>query len=267
MTPEPQSCVNKLQYAFAAPGDLPEVQMLLTQCGLSTDGIESALEHCLLARSGPIVVGTVALEPYRPFGLVRSLAVSPDHRHQGLGQSLCARIISHARLQQIERLYLLTTGAEWFFDALGFEPVAREAVPPAVRSSDQFHHICPVSAVCMNRDISAEVIHASADLLRLRPDMPGARMWAVSLQRTMLTYFEVEPHSRFDSHSHESEQITMVLSGELFFDVYGTVHCIKAQEVIAIPSSVPHAVWTGESRVTAVDAWSPVMSKYEQSKA
>ncbi len=114
----------------------------------------------------------------------------------------------------------------------------------------------------MSQDIRAEVIHASADLLRMRPDVPGARMWAVSLQNTMLTYFEVEPRSRFATHSHESEQITLVLSGELFFDVQGTVHRINAQEVIAIPSSVPHAVWTEESRVTAVDAWSPVMRKY-----
>jgi quercetin dioxygenase-like cupin family protein len=184
-----------------------------------------------------------------------------------VGRKLCARVISHARLQQTEQLYLLTLGAERFFAAVGFGTVAREAVPAAVRASDQFDRICPVSAVCMSRDIRTEVIHASSELLQMRPDVPGARMWAVSLQQTMLTYFEVEPDSRFEPHGHESEQITMVLSGELFFEVQGSVHCIKAQEVIAIPSSVPHAVWTGESRVTAVDAWSPVMRKYEQSKA
>ena len=83
----------------------------------------------------------------------------------------------------------------------------------------------------------------------------------------MLIYFEVEPHRRFETHSHKSEQITMVISGELFFEVQGVVHRIKAGEVIAIPSSVPHAVWTEELAVTAIDAWSPVMSKYESKKA
>ncbi len=116
----------------------------------------------------------------------------------------------------------------------------------------------------MSRDITGEVIHATADMLRLRPDVPGARMWAVSLERTMLTYFEVEPHSRFECHSHESEQITMVLTGKLFFDVQGAVHCLKPGEVIAIPSSVPHAVWTEDLAVTAIDARSPVMRKYEK---
>jgi mannose-6-phosphate isomerase-like protein (cupin superfamily) len=119
----------------------------------------------------------------------------------------------------------------------------------------------------MARDISAEVIHASTELLRLRPDVPGARMWAVSLQHTMLTYFEVNPNSHFAAHSHESEQITMVLTGELFFEIQGVVHCIKPGEVIAIPSSVPHAVWREVLAVTAIDAWSPVMRKYESTKA
>ena len=78
----------------------------------------------------------------------------------------------------------------------------------------------------------------------------------------MLTYFEVEPRSRFEPHSHESEQITMVLTGELFFEVQGVVHCIRPGEVIAIPSSLPHSVWTEALAVTAIDAWSPVMRKY-----
>ena len=30
----------------------------------------------------------------------------------------------------------------------------------------------------------------------------------------MLTYFEIDSDSVFDMHSHESEQITMVISGE-----------------------------------------------------
>ncbi len=55
----------------------------------------------------------------------------------------------------------------------------------------------------------------------------------------------------------------MVLTGELFFELRGAVHCVRPGEVIAIPSSVPHAVWTEESAVTAIDAWSPVMGKYE----
>ncbi len=106
-------------------------------------------------------------------------------------------------------------------------------------------------------------IKYSRDSLPLRPDVPGSQMWAVALQHTMLTYFEVDAHSRFDSHHHESEQITLVLSGELFFEVEGVVHRIGPGEVMAIPSSVEHSVWTEGLGATAVDAWSPVMGKYK----
>ncbi len=87
-------------------------------------------------------------------------------------------------------------------------------------------------------------------------------MRSVALENTMLTYFEVNPRSSFEAHAHQSEQITMVLEGELFFTVNERLICLKRGEVLAIPSRVPHAVFTRRRSVKAVDAWSPVMNKY-----
>ncbi len=98
--------------------------------------------------------------------------------------------------------------------------------------------------------------------LRFEPDVPGAKMWGVALDKVMLTRFEVRSHSRFDRHSHESEQITMVLKGSLFFEMEDEVICVREGEVIAIPSNVVHAAFTGEEPAEAIDAWSPVMRKY-----
>lgn len=103
--------------------------------------------------------------------------------------------------------------------------------------------------------------------LKLIKDVPGARQWAVSLEQTMLTYFEVDPNCRFESHTHESEQITMVIEGVLYFEQSGMVIGVKAGEAIAIPSNAPHAVFTTEAAVKAVDAWSPVMDKYRTSQS
>jgi quercetin dioxygenase-like cupin family protein len=100
--------------------------------------------------------------------------------------------------------------------------------------------------------------------LPLTDDVPGARQWAVSLEKTMLTCFEVDPDCRFESHSHESEQITMVLEGVLYFEQGEKVVGVKGGEAIAIPAHAPHAVFTGEAAVKAVDAWSLVMAKYRQ---
>ena len=89
-------------------------------------------------------------------------------------------------------------------------------------------------------------------------------MWGVALEKAMLTYFEVEPNSQFEKHSHESEQITMVLEGELFFEVTERMISVKEGEVIAIPSNISHAVFTQGKPVKAVDAWSPVIEKYKK---
>lgn len=98
--------------------------------------------------------------------------------------------------------------------------------------------------------------------LPLRPDISGARMWAVALERSMLTYFALEPHTAFPEHSHEAEQITLVLEGELSFSYYGKTVTLKAGDVIAIPSNTVHAAFTGEQFCRAVDAWSPARKEF-----
>jgi quercetin dioxygenase-like cupin family protein len=100
--------------------------------------------------------------------------------------------------------------------------------------------------------------------LPLKTDQTGARFWSVSLTQTQLTYFEVGPNCRFDCHKHASEQITLVLEGELYFETSTRVDRIGAGEVIAIPSNVAHAVFTRAVGAKAVDAWSPVNEAYTQ---
>ena len=89
-------------------------------------------------------------------------------------------------------------------------------------------------------------------------------MWGIALEKTMFTYFEVQPNCKFETHSHESEQITMILEGELYFEVDGNIVGVKKGEVMAIPSGVLHGVFSREQFVRAVDAWSPVMEKYKK---
>ena len=98
--------------------------------------------------------------------------------------------------------------------------------------------------------------------LPLKADVSGAQMWAVGLKKTMLTYFELEPNTKFPEHSHEAEQITMVLEGELTFAYDGKEVVLKPGDVIAIPSNAVHSAFTGEKSCRAVDAWSPVRKKF-----
>ena len=104
--------------------------------------------------------------------------------------------------------------------------------------------------------------YCSVEDLVLREDVAGARMWSVALENTMLTYFEVDPNSTFEPHSHHNEQITFVLQGELFFEIMETVVQVKAGEVIAIHSNVVHSVYTKGKMAKAIDAWSPPVGRY-----
>lgn len=111
-------------------------------------------------------------------------------------------------------------------------------------------------------EIADEVLYYPEKSLLFRPVIDGAKMWSVALNKTMLTYFEIEPNRVFEKHAHVNEQITMVLKGELYFELEGKFITVRKGEVIAIPSGVPHAAFTKKKSVTAVDAWSPVMKKY-----
>ena len=99
-------------------------------------------------------------------------------------------------------------------------------------------------------------------MLPLRKETSGALFRSVSLEKTMLTYFEVPPYTTFETHLHESEQITYVLEGKLFFEISGTIYSVGAEDTIAIPSNIPHKVWTNEEYTRAVDAWSPVRKEF-----
>ncbi len=246
----------------AGAADLAAVRELLASAGLPTSDVAEGRQEFLLARDGQRLVGTVGIEARGPDGLLRSLAVASDLRGQGLGGSLYARAVALSAARGIRTLYLLTTTAERFFAARGFDRIAREAVPAALRGTAEFTALCPASAVCMRRALAGAVRHYPADLLPLRPDVAGAAMWAVALDRTMLTYFEIAPGGRFPGHRHEAEQITLVLEGELWFELADGEVRVGPGEVLAIPSNAWHATRAGPAPVRAVDAWSPPRMEY-----
>ena len=243
---------DDIVFRFCEASDLPELRALLTSFGLPSQDIRDGEQDYIIAVRARRIVGSVGIEKHGEAALLRSFAVIPELRGRGLGSKLYDRIVAHATLRNVQVAYVLTTTAERFCTARGFERIDRTSVPEALQAT----------AVCMRRRLEGEARHFPADVLRVRPDVPGAAKWAVALDRAMLTYFEIAPHSRFDSHRHEGEQITLVLDGELFFEIDGNPVAVRAGQVVAIPSNVEHAAWTGEHGARAVDAWSPVRTHY-----
>ncbi|HEY0847649.1 MAG TPA: arsenic resistance N-acetyltransferase ArsN2 [Noviherbaspirillum sp.] len=123
---------------------------LLERCGLPV----ADLAHCPSLRlfgvfDGPVLQAMVGLEAYPPVALLRSLAVVPERRDAGLGKRLVEFMENHARAEGIEALYLLTTTAAPFFTRLGYDTIARDTAPDAIRTTAQFAGLCPASSTFM----------------------------------------------------------------------------------------------------------------------
>ncbi len=135
--------------AAASDEDLPAIRALLEAAGLPSSDVGRGKQVFLVARAGGALAGAVGLERHGDAALLRSLVVAPEHRGAGLGGALAARIIAEARRRGLREAFLLTGTAERYCQRLGFERVARAALPPAVGASEQARSLCPASAVAM----------------------------------------------------------------------------------------------------------------------
>ena len=153
-------------FAFATRADLPAIAALLSECALPADDVQAHVDHFVVARYRERLVGVVGLELADRAALLRSLAVEPAWRNRGVARALYARILAHARLLGIEKLYLLTTTARAFFAKLGFATCERSEVPSAIAATAQFRSLCPSTAVCMVKDVSGEARYFPSDVLR-----------------------------------------------------------------------------------------------------
>lgn len=100
------------------------------------------------------IVGVIGMERYGAFGLLRSMAVHPGYRNQHIAAKLIEELEQKAQNTGIQAIYLLTETASGYFNRKGFITVQRDQVPDAVKSSSEFSHVCPVTAMVMAKDLT-----------------------------------------------------------------------------------------------------------------
>ncbi len=159
---KPVPSAIKVRAATAA--DLPHVERLLRDNGLPTDGIAGLIAthpadflvgEVAAADGSPHTVAVAGLEVRGHFALLRSTAVDPAWRAQGVGARLTRGLIALAESRSLEALYLLTTTAEDYFPRFGFTRVSRDEVPEAIAATSEFRTACPQSAAVMRRVLPA----------------------------------------------------------------------------------------------------------------
>lgn len=134
--------------------DLPEIFALLEECNLPKEGLAPHISTTLVARNGIEIVGCSALELYQEFALLRSVAVKPGFRKQGLALRLTRAALDLAKEHQVTNVYLLTETASTFFSKLGFLQVPRSDVPENIKRSIEFTTLCPDTATVMMNSLA-----------------------------------------------------------------------------------------------------------------
>ena len=138
----------------AGPDDRPRIEGLLRAAELPTGDLDSSPVRLFVGRDDGRVVGVGGVERYGTDALLRSVAVPGALRGAGHGTAIYRGIEARARGAGVERLYLLTTTAEAFFADLGFEVVAREEAPEAIRETTEFRELCSDAATCMRKVVA-----------------------------------------------------------------------------------------------------------------
>ena len=133
----------------ATATDLPAVLELLEANQLPTAGVQDHLEHSRLEFAGDELIACAGLEIHGRAGLLRSVAVSEDHRSTGLGKKLVQAILEHAKAHHLSSISLLTETAQDYFPRFGFQITPRASLPESLHASSEFRGACPDSAIAM----------------------------------------------------------------------------------------------------------------------
>ena len=153
--PQPASVTVEVAIEAAREDELPVIEALLAEAGLPTD-MAPHLGDILVARREGKVVGCIGMEVRGADALFRSLAVSPAYRGAGMGRRLYEALAGRALAKGVERAYLLTATIAPLGESWGFQRIARDNVPAAIRETTQFQGGCCASAVAMWQDLRGQ---------------------------------------------------------------------------------------------------------------
>jgi N-acetylglutamate synthase-like GNAT family acetyltransferase len=107
---------SRLNFTKAGSADLTDLLSLLTLVKLPHEGVAEHLPGFFVARDEEQrLIACVGLERYGKLGLLRSVAVLPEHQHTGIGSRLTAALLQDAAESGVEEVVLLTRTAKDFF--------------------------------------------------------------------------------------------------------------------------------------------------------
>lgn len=153
--PKSEAPFGDFQVRAALDSDHDAVSALLSASKLATLDSSSQFgpQYVIANDSKGRLVGVAGLEVYGTVALLRSVAVTPSFRSQGLGRQLTQDRLRWAIEHGVSAIYLLTTDASSYWRRHGFSEIGRDEVPHSIRSTAQWNGGCSASAIAMKKQV------------------------------------------------------------------------------------------------------------------
>jgi quercetin dioxygenase-like cupin family protein len=103
--------------------------------------------------------------------------------------------------------------------------------------------------------------------LPLKPIWEGIGARVVNGERLSLAVVELDPGAVVQGHSHEHEQLGMVIRGAMHFRVGDETRDLGPGETWTIPSNVRHEATAGPEGAVVIDVFAPVRDDWESLEA
>lgn len=136
-----------------SPDQFDSVFELLSEAKLDFSDLKQPNIRLFRFEENSIEIGVGGLEVFDDQALLRSVAVKKDLQGKGLGKEMVAQIEKTARNSGIKSLYLLTNTVPEFFKSIGYQQIDRNDFAEPLKQTSQFAGLCPVSAVCMKKEL------------------------------------------------------------------------------------------------------------------
>ncbi|MFB9990671.1 GNAT family N-acetyltransferase [Deinococcus oregonensis] len=121
----------------ALPADFPVILDLLARCGLHTSSVTPEGSTYWIAELNGVPGGCIGLEHGQGVSLIRSTAVLPGSRSQGLGRALVRSALTQASLRGDHTVYLFSQEAGDYWRRFGFVPTSGDELSAALSDAPQ----------------------------------------------------------------------------------------------------------------------------------
>ena len=105
---------------------------------------------------------------------------------------------------------------------------------------------------------------ANISSLDLQQIWNGVHGRVVHGERLSFSVVELDPDSVVPEHSHDQEQLGMVLTGSLSFRIGDEIQDLEPGATWSIPSNLPHEVHVGPDGAVVIDVFAPTRDDWRE---